>query len=190
MAVALVLAALALCALLLAVLLLPVRLTLRFESTTTRAEVRLALLGGLVPVTLLDSDRPRKAPRHRAPARPEVQGQGARPAHGDRGLRALRALPCLLLSVMRHLRVEGLRLDGTFGTGDPALTGQIYGMLTPLAFGASGCERLSVTIRPSFGSACLSGSGEGSLRFTPAALIGPLLRFGWAVIAPQGAVYR
>jgi hypothetical protein len=107
---------------------MPLRLALRVATDPFRLDLRLAPFGGLLGEFGLPRRAPRRAPRPEAPDKP----------HRPRALPArqmLRALPDFLSALAGRIRIDRLRLDLRFGTGDPALTGQLYGWLMALAQG-------------------------------------------------------
>lgn len=153
----------ALLALVLLALVLPLRLAVRIGTDPWLFDLRLAPFAGLLGWVRL----PRRAPRTKAPKLPRKPSAAPR-------LPILRALPEFLVAVLDRIRIDRLHLDLRFGTGDPALTGQIYGWLMPLAYGVGATADLR--IMPDFDRACLAGGAEVALRVTPLRLAGPLFR--------------
>ncbi|UWQ27139.1 DUF2953 domain-containing protein (plasmid) [Leisingera aquaemixtae] len=90
----------------------------------------------------------------------------------------------LAAAVLRRIRIRALVLDAKFGLGDPAETGQLYGMLAPLVYGTLPARRLQVAVQPVFDRAELSGRAELDVTVVPAALIVPAVRFGWDAFGP------
>ena len=88
----------------------------------------------------------------------------------------VRALPAFLSALAGRIRIDRLRLDLRFGTGDPALTGQVCGWLMALAHGLGGAPSARLRVQPEFEQACLSGTAEVALSLTPLRLAGPLFR--------------
>ncbi len=178
----------ALAVLVLAVLALPVRLRFRAESEPVRrARVELGLLGGLVPwIGVADSARPRTA-KHK-PERPKTHKKRRTKARASpRTLRRmLRAGPDLLIGMLRQIRVERFLVECRFGLADPADTGQLFGMLAPVAYGGPWIvgRPAEVTLTPVFDRACLDGRAEIALSVVPLRLLPPALRFGWAAFGP------
>jgi hypothetical protein len=148
---------------------MPLRLALRVATDPFHLDLRLAPFGGLLGEFGLPRRAPRRAPRPEAPDKP----------HRPRALPArqmLRALPDFLSALAGRIRIDRLRLDLRFGTGDPALTGQLYGWLMALAQGLGGVSATRLRLLPDFDRACLSGSAEVVLRLTPVRFAGPLFR--------------
>lgn len=185
-------ALLALVLVVLAVLALPVRLRLHAQSFPMgRIRLELGLLGGLVPwIAMADSSRPRKArPSAGAgaarPQKARTAKKRRRPGRG-RAARMLRAGPALIGGVLGCVRVDRFHVDCTFGLGDPAETGQVFGALAPFVYGARWGRGAapSVKLTPVFDRACLEGEADVTLAVTPIRLLGPVLRFGWASFRP------
>ena len=110
-----------------AVLCLPVRLRLHARSAPSRvARVELGLFGGLLPwIVVVDTERPKK-PKAKAKPKEEKKRKKKRRGKGRAGL--WRALPGLFRGLLRPVRVERFEIDCTFGLGDPADTGQLFGL--------------------------------------------------------------
>ena len=102
---------------------------------------------------------------------------------GSRG-HMVRAAPRLIGDLFACLRFETADVDMRFGTGDPAETGQIFGMLTPVLYGVSNLRKIDVRIRPVFDQAAFSGHAAMVISVVPAMLVPPFLRFGWASFGP------
>lgn len=91
----------------------------------------------------------------------------------------------LLSDLIRLVRIRKISVDARFGCGDPADTGQIFGLLSPLLYGASGLQRTELRVEPVFEQATLSGRAALELSFVPITLLVPALRFGVAVFGPS-----
>ncbi len=169
---------LALLALLVALLVTPVRLRAHLRTSpdlSYRIEAR--ALGGLAPgIPIADSTRPRKAVTPKQKKKPHLRKRRRRMTGGTR---MLSAAPELLSGLLRPIHIDHIKIDAEFGLNDPADTGQLYGYLAPLQFGApSGAGRF-VSLRPNFERACFVGELDAALHFTPAAFLPPALRFAW-----------
>lgn len=145
---------------LVAALATPLHLTLRLDSATAEARLSLRPLWGRAPALNLRRGqlgrRGRLAPRHtREPRR--------------------LSLPRIatLRRFLARVHVDALDLDLSFGTGDPADTGALYGYLTAAAHVLPGA---ALRLRPDFHATGLSGRGEARLHVTPLALVLPGLR--------------
>lgn len=101
-----------------------------------------------------------------------------------RGMQVATAFLRLVSDILRKTRIATARLDVQFGLGDPAETGQVYGFLAPVIHGLHAMKTVSVTARPVFDRACLSGKAELDLSLVPAALLAPAARFGWTMLRP------
>ncbi len=178
---------------LLAVLALPIRLRLFATSAPVRRiRLELGLLGGLVPrIALVDSARAKTRQRPERPRKPEKPGRPARmrrrPGRARRWAgRMLRAGPDLLTGLLRQFRVERLRADCAFGLGDPAETGELFGVIGPWLYGSrwAWADPGAVRLTPVFDRACLEGEAEAVISVVPLRLIPPAVAFGWAVWGP------
>lgn len=173
-------------ALLLCVVLLPVRVWLQAEAGKVRRfRLDVQVLGGATPrFRLVDSARSARKPQPRREKRPPSHSKRRRRARGrwlaSRGPRMTAALPSLVAGLLRRIHLDRLTVDGTFGLADPADTGRLYGLLTPLIYACPSGSR-SVSLRPDFSGPAVSGRAEASLRVVPGALAIPLLGFAWQV---------
>lgn len=170
-------------ALLVGLIVTPVRLRAHLRAAphlSYRIEAR--VLGGLTPgIPIADSTRTRKVGASRQKKKPH--GRKPRRRVGG-GTRMLSAAPDLLSGLLRAIHFDHLKIDAEFGLGDPADTGQLYGLLAPLQFGApSGAGRF-VSLRPNFERACFAGEVEAALHFTLAAFVPPALSFVWHALRP------
>jgi hypothetical protein len=165
----------ALLALLVAALSLPVRIRVNAQSSPRRILVDTIWLGGLTPpIRVIDSDR-RSAGR-KTKARTKSRGLRWKPPRG---------IPALIGDVLGKFKITQLRAEGEFGFDDPADTGAVFGMLTPLIYGGPQVAGVSVDLRPVFGGRRLAGSLSAAVEVTPAALIPPALRFAWRNLADR-----
>ncbi len=178
---------LALLAAVVALLCLPVKLRLDARSEPVRAaRLELGLLGGWVPwIALVDTARPRKR-KAKAKKRKKKEKHKKKRAGKGGGAWLWRGLPGLLRGLLRPVRLERFELDCAFGLGDPAETGQLYGMLAPLYYGTAGVRgpRTRITLVPDFERARLEGRADVVLSVVPARWLPPLVRFGWAAWGP------
>lgn len=167
-----------------AVLATPVRLALSLR-TAPRWRLRIAarLLGGLTPaITLHDSARPRKVARpKKKTARKHARADRQTAA---RALRGLSAAPELAGGLLRRIHLRRLAVDADLGLGDPADTGQLFGLVQALRHALPDSETISVAIRPDFTEARAAGAVDAELSVTPLAFLAPGLRFasriyGW-----------
>ncbi|MFY0312449.1 DUF2953 domain-containing protein [Leisingera sp. D0M16] len=164
----------ALFALIVLVLVSPLRIEL-----VLRKEAGLAFTAALRPLGGF-------GPRIRLSGRRKTPPAGKKPGR-KRPFDARRLVPAaarLAAVILRRIRIRTLILDAKFGSGDPAETGQLYGMLAPLVYGSLPARRLQVSVKPVFDRAVLSGRAELDVSLVPAALIVPAVRFGWDAFGP------
>ena len=166
--------------LVLAVVLTPVRLTVLMRSTPQLDwQVAARVFGGISPeVQIHDSSRRRakrqdKAEAHE-PSRAQQRVRGMR-------LRFITAAPELLVGLLRQISISRLKIDADVGLGDPAETGQLFGLLAPIIYARPTTSAISVDLRPDFVSPRISGKINVELGFVPAAFILPGARFAWRV---------
>lgn len=89
--------------------------------------------------------------------------------------RLVRRLPGLALKMLRQIRIDRVALDLTFGTGDPADTGILFGQLAPLVHAVPGARGV-VALRPDFDHEKFHLRADVALHVTPLTLIWPVLR--------------
>lgn len=162
--------------LLAALLLLPLRLQAEATSDPPNWRVRLALFGGLLPVTLAARDRKRRK-REETPKAPEEKTPrraGRRRPSGKMVRAGLRAG----LEALGKVRIERLRGVLKVGLEDPALTGELYGRAGGLLAALPG---RAFRLVPIFDREALEGEGELVLSLVPARLLPVAARFLWAL---------
>ena len=173
----------ALVLLLVGLLVTPIRLRASLRASpdlSYRIEAR--VLGGWAPgIPVADSARSRKA--HTRKPKKEPSGKKRRRGVVG-GSRMLSAAPEFLSGLLGAIHFEHLKLDAEFGLNDPADTGQVYGCLTPLQFGAFAGPGRFVSLRPNFERACFAGELDAAVHFTIAAFLPPALRFAWRAFGP------
>lgn len=171
--------------LLLAVLATPVQfdIWLRKDGETNFRVVARPLGGAGPPLPLADSSRKRvEKPEKEARSANARKSRKRKRRWAGRGPRAALAVPDLMAGLLRCIRVRSLSLDAEFGLGDPADTGLVYGLLTPLIYGCP--RRGAVSIRPVFDRSVLKAALDARISVTPITLALPFLRFGWRIIGP------
>lgn len=144
------------------------------KDTRWRHHVAVHLLGRFGPRILLSDDsfardekpKTRKKRRRR-------KGKGDVP---------ISAIARFVTEAIGRVRLKTLMINVEFGFDDPALTGQVFGAFTPLIYGSYGATHLSAQITPRFDGNTLQGRAELALSLIPLALLGPMLRLGWAVL--------
>lgn len=167
-----------------AIISLPVKL--RFLAQTGphpdfRLEV--SLLGGITPaLPITDGERTKKKPKKQKPKKEKKKSGGP---NTDRVMRMIKAAPDLVIDLLRQFHFEHLSVQGVFGLGDPAETGQLYGRLMPFIYGPCFSEKISIAIRPDFEKAHLSGAADAVISVTPATLFPPAIQFTWRSFGPR-----
>lgn len=160
----------------------PLRLEARLSlPSQTPVVARLQLLGGLVP--WIDLSRiGSKPPEEKEPGRKRGTGWTVSGTHAGR---MARAAPRLLVSLFAAIRFETGRVDVDFGFEDPADTGEAFGQLAPILYGAGPTLPVDLALRPHFNGAILAGQAEGRLRVIPLSFVPPLILFAWRVWGPR-----
>jgi hypothetical protein len=163
-------------AVLLASLITPVSLVVRVErSDSVRTSWRLRWLFGLVNVGAEGlSPRPQKAARVRG--QPHRRGGPRRVLAVAQTPGFARRLIRLAQDLGRHVRCDHFSVRAEFGFDDPADTGLMYAMLTPLLVAAS-VRGVDVTCQPSFLRPCFEGTGSAALRARPLTVLWRLVSF-------------
>ena len=171
------------------VILLATPLHLRLEAEAgdaARLVVDARTLWGLSPrLRLVDTDRPREAtPRHREKAKKtgrDKRDKGWSMPGGRAAMwRLAEGVPGLLRGELARIHLDRVDVEARFGTGDPADTGRLYGLLTPLVY-AVPHPAAALRLTPDFTRRCLEGHGEAALHLTPVALTCPVIRLVWNV---------
>ncbi len=165
-----------------AILALPVRVALRARSDPSlHYAVTARPLGGYGPrITLADSTR---KDRKMAPDR--KTGKKQRHTSRTRGNRGIFPAGLELISrLLGCIRFDRLDIEGQFGTGDPAETGQVFGLLAPLIYGSPHLARTRIEVQPVFDKACAAGVVDARFSVVPIALVPPFIRFGWIAFGP------
>lgn len=162
----------------------PVRVAAGFDTDTLSGlQFKVDLFGGLISLPGLGEIAPRpeeKAHRSRKVKKPK---SGLVPAHF---LDMLRAGPKLLSRLSKRISLDRLKARIAFGFPDPADTGIVYGVLSPIVLSARLPERSSFVLQPGFERATFSGRGDIAARFTPILLVSPMIEFAWtAFVKPR-----
>lgn len=165
---------------------MPVKFQLRWRShPTSHFEVRARIIAGMAPPLVTRSGN-----RNQTTSTEDTRKRARSPVKHRRTrrlriLRAVRAAPDLIAGLVGPLRVESVTADATFGLGDPAETGQLYGILFPLIHSAAALPHTSICVRPDFSRHTLSGDVAATFRLVPLVLVVPLAAFAWQVFGPQ-----
>lgn len=86
-------------------------------------------------------------------------------------------IPMFILDMLGQFRFYRGTLRARVGLGDPADTGQLYGMLQPVLLLANQSRSVHLQIAPEFNKVQLSGEGELIISLQPVTLIAPIWRF-------------
>ena len=143
-----------------------------------RADVR--FLGGLAPAIPINRGSETGGRTAKDPERKKGTMWRKRASSGG-GARMATALPRLILRLLSRIRFHQLEIDGDLGLGDPADTGQAFGLIAPFAYALPHAQT-RIAIRPDFAQARMEGRLAAEFRVTPAALLPPLARFGWQAL--------
>jgi hypothetical protein len=174
-------ALLALVAVLAAVAVTPVHLRCVVSGEPRwRAIVVARLLAGLTPpIRVFDSAR-RREKRARKRAAPKPRAPRFRNVS-----HIVDAVPALLADILGRVRFRRLAIDADVGLGDPADTGQVFGVVQAARYAIPSPSRVSVELRPDFERVRLAGRLSADASFIPAAFIPPAIRFAWRSFGPR-----
>lgn len=160
---------------LLLVLPMRLRLSLRTDPAFRSFLVVWPFGGTIFPLRVFDTTRKGKT----TPDKP-AKKRRKRSRSGRGRAEALLTLPQTLGRMIRSIHFEELRINGEFGLGDPAETGQLYGQLTPIIYTTGH----AITLRPNFDQACLHGRADAQVRVIPIAFLWPIAGFLWRMFGP------
>jgi len=159
---------------LVALLAIPVTLTFRFAWPETAGnQLRLTWAFGLVNVRL---PTPASGPPvEKADVDARATKRAAKRRHGPKPnlFAALRHRPFrqrvlrLAMDLWRAVDRQNLQLDLRIGTGDPAETGQLWGVLGPISGMLQSLEDGRIRVTPEFVEAVFDFDGSGRLRVIP-----------------------
>lgn len=173
--------AIAACLLLLLLMLaLPVHLRGDLDtSSAQRFRGQLKLFGGLTPwIDVSSTDEKQIKP----PQRARRAGSGLKPHTVGR---LIHAAPTTIRSLIRPIRASDGTLALTFGSGDPAETGEFFGLCTPVVYGASTALPFSVVVLPDFDERRFDVQASLAFRAVPLAFVPPIFAFVWRVWGPR-----
>jgi len=142
--------------------------------------VRAQAFGGLVPSFELARDLHSSTKAKPAKSRSRL-GARRKSLHT---VQSLSAIQDLVKGLMRRLDVEDISVDAEFGSGDPAETGQLYGLLAPLTFSTHQVQNIHLVARPNFNERCLNGGACMRVRLVPITLVIPIALFAWCLYGP------
>jgi len=157
-----------------ALLAIPVTLTFRFAWPRTAGnELRLTWAFGLVNVRVPTPPFGTPAASAETGGAPVKGAAKRKRSQKSKLLAALRQRPFrqrvlrLLMDLWRAIDRQNLRLDLRIGTGDPAETGQLWGVLGPVSGLFQNLEEGRIRITPEFVDAVFDLDGSGRLRVIP-----------------------
>lgn len=189
----------ALIAVLLLLAVTPLRVKGQFRSEPHRQfKVRAASLNGFLPfLTLFDSTTERAQKRKekrklKKKSKPKAKGgkTGGRPGRMSRKMRMGRNIPALILNLINCISFEDITGKIIFGLDDPADTGFVFGLFSPIAYGLPPSKRVHMLVQPVFDRATLGGKADVEFSVTPVTLLPPLVRFGWRSFGPRRASHE
>jgi len=160
----------------------PVRLRCIFcGEPGWRMVIAARLLAGIFPPIVLYDSRRRQLAARRRRRRPTKR----RPSPRVRNVsHIVREVPELIGDLLRHMHLRRLAVDADIGLGDPADTGQLFGLVRAARHLLPAAPGVSVQVRPDFEALRVSGRLAGEASFIPVAFIPPAIRFGWRVWGP------
>ena len=127
-----------------------------------------------------DEDKQEERPRRQQRGRQRAKRRWGRPRQFIAMARTRGVISHTLKLVQRLMRatkIRELELDLVFGLGEPAETGQLYGVVRPAAIYVESITPLNISVEPDFQKAILRGSFNASIRIYPIRIIPPLILF-------------
>jgi hypothetical protein len=156
----------------LAVMLTPIHFRMMLSADPKlRFMIHAAPLAGFVPpIELVDS---LKRDSEAQADEPVDEAPPKKPARAVRwqSQKVISAIARFVSDLVHSCRIETVHSDLTFGFEDPADTGQVFGLLAPLAYGLKGSAHGGPQIRPDFEKARFEGTASLTLSFVPARLV-------------------
>ena len=163
----------------LAVLLLsiPVDLAFSFErGEGSRSRMRIGWLFGLIGKDLGGEKKGReKKPKEMKAKKGRRSFRGPLAVFGARGFSG--RLLLLARRLVRSVQVRDVDVEFQVGTGDPAETGLLYGVIGPTVALARSSFSPNIRIEPNFVEETIEGHARGAVRVYPIRLIPPLVAF-------------
>lgn len=162
----------------------PVQVSVDFNSAhKPLLQIKAICLGGLWPVFLTNNVRSTSDNKKRDK---QKTNKSARKSVAPYIPYMLKAAPRLISRVFAQIKIEAVSAHVKFGLPDPADTGFLYGVLMPFTLFAEVSQVSCVSLQPNFSKAMLEGRCRIMARFTPIALVLPVLNFVWSVfISPR-----
>jgi hypothetical protein len=164
----------------LAVLLLsiPVDLTFSYErGDGSRSRMRIGWLFGLIGKELGGKKKGRaKKPKEMKAKKRRGSFRGPLAVFRARGFSG--RLLLLVRRLVRTVQVRDVDVEFQVGTGDPAETGLLFGVIGPSAALVRSGFSPNIRIEPNFAEETFEGHARGAVRVYPIKLIPPLIAFG------------
>ena len=173
------------------VLLLSVPIDLSFSlegDESFRSRVRIGWLFGLVGKDLGGGEKGKEPKQEKKPRK-----QGRRSKRSPRPfLAAVRTggFPRHSLRfarrMLRAIRVRELNLGLQVGLGDPAETGRLLGLMSPVAACVDAVPRFHMSVEPDFNEETFWGYCNGSVRIYPIRMVPPIVLFALSLTSFRG----
>lgn len=90
------------------------------------------------------------------------------------------------VDLLRCIHLRSAKVSAQFGCHDPADTGHLYGLLTPVIYGAGGAAAVDLDVAPVFDRECLEGMASIDVSVRPIALVPPAARLAWHLSRGNG----
>ena len=175
--------------LLVLVLAVPIDLSFSLEKDERfRSRVRIGWLFGLVGKEVGGREKG-KEPKQKE--KPGKQGQRRKksPRPFLAGIRT-RGFPRHSLRfakrMLRAIRVRELNLGLQVGLGDPAETGRLLGLMSPVAACIDAVPRFHMSVEPDFGEETFRAYCNGSVRIYPIRMVPPIVLFALSLTSFRG----
>ena len=173
------------------VLLLSVPIDLSFsleKKERFRSRVRIGWLFGLVGKNLGGGENGKEPKEEEKPKK-----QGRRGKRSPRRFLAAirtRGLPGHSLRfarrMLRAIRVRELNVGLQIGLGDPAETGQLLGLVSPVTASVGAIPGVQMSVKPDFYEETLRGYCNGSVRIYPIRMVPPMILFALSLTSFRG----
>ncbi|MDA1128401.1 MAG: DUF2953 domain-containing protein [Chloroflexi bacterium] len=85
--------------------------------------------------------------------------------------------------ILGAIRVRKLNLSMQIGLGDPAETGQLLGLVRPIAACVDAIPSVQMSVEPDFYQETFRGNCSGSVRIYPILMVPPIIFFA---LSPTG----
>lgn len=171
-----------LAAVIILVLCIPLDAVLRIDvHGRPKSQVRLVWLFGLVSKEVtkgkkVPEEKRRGAEDKRKPRKRRLKARTIFPLLRTKGL--LKQLKRLLLDILKCFKIRDLRVNFRVGLDDPADTGLLFSLISPVTFFLGSSRVHEIRVEPSFEDAFVfEGYLSGALRLVPIQLAIPFLRF-------------